>query len=249
MAQTEDQEGIFAVVSRIFHDLGGLVTVITGTVDLLSTTDLTGEQRAGIERILATAHELDQYLTQASDEILSRLALTTGPVRVVKCLHGFHVNAAVLKSEVAHLRQRHLIAEGSNILIVAPGRLLAMLRRCFGQSFRLRVVTAPADVSFVLDDEPAQMIVLAPPPDEAAAWLRSVRSMLLRFSFTPLLVHLAAVEDDAGADRSLGAESALAPEPRQQPEHPSPETDRGDHKRDAEAQAIDEHAADGPPDR
>ncbi len=188
---------VFDEVRRQFHDLNGLISVILSSVDLLrddaesSAASTTGDLLARIE---TTAHTLTRQLGVTQHIVLDALALAPAAGRVweIPCLADDEAyQRRELKRHLDRLRDEQHMQGKNSILLIAPATSLPHLRRALTTlGGKLRVATAPADARFLLDAERADLLVMAPPPDEATQWWRTLRVSLQGYIDQPTMIHL-----------------------------------------------------------
>jgi len=195
---------VFDDVRRQFHDLSGLISVIFSSVELLradaesSAYETTEDLLARIEM---TAHKLTIQLGATQRVVLDALALAPAAGRVweIPCITENETQQRrELKRHLERLRADQPALGKSGVILIAPVTSLPGLRRALtAHSGRLRVATAPTDARFLLDSERADLIMMAPPPDEATNWWRALRFALQGYSEQPAMIHLVPIGKSA----------------------------------------------------
>lgn len=187
---------------QTFHDLRGRLSVIVSCADGLAegAPPLTDEQREYVERILTTTTDLLAALDAAADQTLSALTLapTSGIIWTAAALAGPAVQADALDALLQAIgRAVPGLATPGSVVVVAPSALLGAVRGAFTRrGWRARGATAPTDIPPLLARQPADLLVLAPPPADATAWWRMARVALRDLDPRPTLAHL--VPEEAG---------------------------------------------------
>jgi hypothetical protein len=197
MPLTNESGGnVFDDVRRQFHDLSGLISVIFSSVELLRA-DAEPSAEDLLTRIEMTAQHLTFQLSATQRVVLDALALAPAAGRVweIPCLAEDEAQQRrELKRHLEQLRNDHPALGKGGVILIAPVKSLPGLRRALtAHSGKLRVATAPADARFLLDAERADLIVMAPPPDEATHWWRALRVALQGYAEQPAMVHLVPV--------------------------------------------------------
>ncbi len=201
MRASDGDQGAYGKVVHFFHELRNQLTVMTNTAEFLADSTLTDEQSGHVEQMRTATLNLENLLNESEDVLLAALALSPaarGPILTVPCLRNGTVATDVLGCALSDLHQVLSLVDMGSAIVVAPGELLYKLRPCFTRSgWRPRQVTLPIDVASLLNAEPAHLIALAPPADEAVAWWRTLHMALHHFKFSPTLMHLIPIDGDS----------------------------------------------------
>ena len=177
-----------------FHDLRGRLTVILGAADRVREDPVTPTQEAALQHIETTAQALADALTQMGDLLAATLTLPPPPRRIwhTACLRTHQIDPAMLNATLTEIRAYYPMHDFMDIIVIAPPQLLLPLRTVFATvgCSHIRIGTLPADVPFLLDTAPAELIAMAPPSAEEETWWRTLRPLLRGYRHQPILLYL-----------------------------------------------------------
>lgn len=178
-----------------FHDLRGRLTIIMTVVSVVRDIDgdnLTAAQRELLDRLERAAREMAEQIEVTATSILEALALApaSGKIWEVPCLTDTGIDTDMLDRELSVLLEASPSPAPTQVIAIAPAPLLAALRlHLSAHGYQVRLATAPQDLHALLEQRPADLLALAPPPSQSVAWWRTTR-MVLRDFPAPILLHL-----------------------------------------------------------
>ncbi len=180
---------------QYFHDLRGRLTVILTIAALVRDSDsenLTDEQRDLLSRIERTVQDMLEQMHTTSSFVLDALAMApaSGTIWESACLHDHLVETTLLDQQLAMIRATCALPSDAEVILIAPAEMLPVARDYLqAQGFHVRVATSPSDLFLMIERQPIQLLVLAPPIGSGVDWWRTVR-ITLRDLPEPIFLHL-----------------------------------------------------------
>ncbi len=199
MSQPEppQEPDVFNDTRHLFHELRGRLMVISNAVDLIRADrshPLSARQEAWLDQILKTTIELAETLTSTGTRMLDTLALAPSGTRLiwrVPCRQGERILARAINRTLTEMRAAYPLHQFQTAIIVAaPGQLSALRHLFAAKGWQTRLATSPGDVPFLLDQQNAELIALAPPAGSETEWWRRLRILLQSYRDQPILMHL-----------------------------------------------------------